>query len=734
MKRLMILAVMTFGIAAGNFAVEAALLRPEEQDAILLDYLRATGQPFNAEARSTAEALALSLGVEHDDTDAPHKCGMSAVAAFQINRDRLDKDRMAALGVSLATRPVLSDSIASPQGWFRIHYTKTGNDACYQPTIDSDGDGIPNYIEAVAVIADSCYRKAVIDMGYPPAPRDDFYPSGGDSLYDIYLVNLPGNYYGLTYLDSLQIGGFGSQEATSFIVIDNDYSLLFDYSNRPLDAVRVTLAHEYFHGIQFGMDFTEAEGFPTAFRGYWMEMSAVWMEEQQYDNINDYYFYLPYYFSDPTISLQRFASTGDNHAYASAVFPLYLSQKYGQTIVRDIWQGCRDLGQGHQFWFALEQALLTVSGNTVNLPIAFREFALWNYFTGARAEIAPNDIGYEEKLRYPMINDDSIEVHSTYPVVETFQGNRSEPQHNAAGYMRFDGTGEIVDRYFACGIVDPINLCVVRFADQTCTDSTEVPGSVLPSGCNPPADTCAIGTACVDTTVLKVDSTFLVQAFLDSLRQSWGLSIIYHLKDLPDSVEVEQGLLSAPTARLFGIDVQNVDRYCAVTMILSAASVFQTRHLSDTHHIKVAYVAEEERPAVPVNICVPIADTTSYADLRTQAFYPYPNPVVTSQLDTVYFKFAFATDSTGQPTCDSLAAVIDLYTVAGEYFRTLEEITFPARRQFDPIRDDVVAWDLRNRDGRKVAGGVYLAVARLYCLKPARFQLAELKTKVAVIR
>ncbi len=37
-------------------------------------------------------------------------------------------------------------------------------------------------------------------------------------------------------------------------------------------------------------------------------MSAVWMEEQQYTGINDYYNYLPFFFGTPMSSIQQFNS------------------------------------------------------------------------------------------------------------------------------------------------------------------------------------------------------------------------------------------------------------------------------------------------------------------------------------------------------------------------------------------------------------------------------------------
>ena len=81
--------------------------------------------------------------------------------------------------------------------------------------------------------------------------------------------------------------------------------------------------------MQFGIDFTEAEvDNQEVVRRYWMELSAVWMEEEIYDNINDYYSYLPFFFSNSRLSLQQFRSFTDLHPYGAVVFAVYLSERF----------------------------------------------------------------------------------------------------------------------------------------------------------------------------------------------------------------------------------------------------------------------------------------------------------------------------------------------------------------------------------------------------------------------
>ena len=85
------------------------------------------------------------------------------------------------------------------------------------------------------------------------------------------------SFYGATYPD-IQID---NQTLTSYIELDNDYDF-YPYNefegdprdfDRRLDAVRVTVAHEFQHSIHFTMDFGEFEGTLSNPRLYWWEMS-----------------------------------------------------------------------------------------------------------------------------------------------------------------------------------------------------------------------------------------------------------------------------------------------------------------------------------------------------------------------------------------------------------------------------------------------------------------------------
>ena len=70
----------------------------------------------------------------------------------------------------------------SPDGRYRIHYSLTGTDAV--PAFDGDSNGVPDWIEDVAVYADSSWRHEVLNMGYFEPPSDG--NAGGSSHYDLY--------------------------------------------------------------------------------------------------------------------------------------------------------------------------------------------------------------------------------------------------------------------------------------------------------------------------------------------------------------------------------------------------------------------------------------------------------------------------------------------------------------------------------------------------------------------
>jgi hypothetical protein len=333
----------------------------------------------------------------------------------------------------------------SPDGYFKIHFVKDGDSAVFQPNVDNNGNGVPDYVDTCAAVLDHIWTKEIDSLGYNVPPSDGWYPStwdnGGDGKYDIYLVNLGTGYLGATYPETTSAPNPALWSYTSWIVLDNDYT---DYPalHPQYDWLRVTAAHEFFHAIQMGYDVFENEVAGDVAKPYWMEMSAVWMENEVYDYINDYIYYLPAYFSSPWISLRNFTGL---HPYGAVVWPMYLWERFGKdttNIIKDIWIKCGEI-EGDNVLSAIDEILKSPKYNKYNSSLneAFHEFSVWNYFTADRAN--PSLFGfYSEGPLWcvdPPTCNTPIHValtnkHTLYPAIDTVN---QLPEDLGATYITF---------------------------------------------------------------------------------------------------------------------------------------------------------------------------------------------------------------------------------------------------------------------------------------------------------
>jgi hypothetical protein len=290
----------------------------------------------------------------------------------------------------------------SASGRFLVHFAKEGPHAPF----GSDGTSVPDYVVSVARILDSVWGFEIDSLGYDTPPVDDFYAEGGDARYDVYLLDMITMGMGDAYGYSVPEKASGSSYTyTSYIAIENDFAEIDAYIDKPLDAVRVTAAHEFFHAIQFGYDRLEFEDPIEGPRHHWFEMSAVWMEEQAYDEVNDYYLYLPIYYENVHLSLRTAHLTmypARFYPYGACLWPLYLSQTLGQGIVKRIWEMCAETGGPDVFQHAFEDAIVEASLGAQGFRSAISEFYVWNYFTGNRAI---DGFGFEEAASYAMVPD-----------------------------------------------------------------------------------------------------------------------------------------------------------------------------------------------------------------------------------------------------------------------------------------------------------------------------------------
>lgn len=658
---------------------------------------------------------------QRDSLKLPVKCGTSALADFRLNYDKLDPVLLRSLGITLYDRPTYPQEQVydTPGGRFKIHYTTVGDSAVYRAELDSDHDGTPDYVENVGAILDSVYVHIIDTLGYPPPPSDSFYPSGGDGRYDVYLSDLAPGIFGQTFIDSISVDGPGSIRATSFLELENDYLEMSEYRERPLDAVRVTGSHEFFHAVQFGIDFTEAEpGDGGFYRRYWMEMSAVWMEEEIYDDINDYYSYLPYFFNNTRQSIQQFLDVYDFHPYASVVLAIYLSERFGRDIIRDIWLRCGSLGAGASFLIAAETELRNYINSENAWPIAFREFSLWNYFTGDRAYDAPDDIGYSEKYAYPPIDENAImDVALLDTVIVSSNSNPYNPSHNSTTYLRLHHTRALVydTSFWDCS----------AWSGDTCLDSTRVTDTTL------------------GYDMMHVDSMLdfwvgigngLLHYYDSVPPQPWGLNIMYRLDSIPDSFVVDQLLLpyldSSRTNTL--LRIINPNQYREIVMSISPASYLYQAYASSHYDFGLTFYIPEIADSARID--TPIIIDSEFVDILPAILAPYPNPAVVNSMEDKHLKFKFRipTDSLSNYLYGSPFFTLDIYTVAGEYVCGLDSVVAPNRREKEV--EYTLSWDMRNQHWQEVASGVYLAVGRLYDSTKRRELLAEDKVKVVIIR
>ena len=307
-------------------------------------------------------------------TPEDEKCGYGIVNQIRSNFQNFDLEQQNILKPFLQ-RPQLSNYIISPNQHFRIHYTNSGADA------------IGYDINLLAQAVDSTYSFEIGYLGYPSPPADG--SEGGDEKYDIYVLNL-GNLYGQTTPET----NVGVSSWTSYIEMDNDFPW---YSNanppkQPIDAARVTVAHEFHHSIQFG-SYAPLDG--NSYRAsdrYFYELTSTSMEEFVYNSVNDYYAYMDTYFNS------TFNTFPDHSGYDLAVWNIYLVKFYNDFgIIKRQWE----LMPTQRAMIAIG---ISLSDKGSSFAHDYNRFGIWTFFTNTRSVQGKY---FEEAANYPLVKNQS---------------------------------------------------------------------------------------------------------------------------------------------------------------------------------------------------------------------------------------------------------------------------------------------------------------------------------------
>ncbi|MDE2732995.1 MAG: DUF6055 domain-containing protein, partial [Gemmatimonadota bacterium] len=243
-----------------------------------------------------------------------------------------------------------------------------------------------------ATVLDSTWELEVEQLGYNPPPSDN--GLGGGEEYDVYVIDLGHGGCGFsTPIYGCAYRGSSNAVTHSHLEIDNNFTDPSYVQTRGLDALRVTIAHEFHHAIQFGY-YADREG------SWWQESTSTWIEEVAYPHIDDYLQYLPHFLSIPHRALNSNANT--SHTYGSAIFSHFLDQHYGRDLNRLIWEELKERQSVNLDHF--DRVIRRVEPG--GLGVAVGEFAVWNYFTGRRHRRG----FYAEGDKYPLVPTHDLAV------------------------------------------------------------------------------------------------------------------------------------------------------------------------------------------------------------------------------------------------------------------------------------------------------------------------------------
>jgi Dockerin type I domain len=400
-------------LSTALYAADSSVLKKIESD-------------FNSGEISYAESLLYQLMSVRAPEELPERYGFKGIIIersatpilleVERNMDKLTPFEQETFK-QFRNRPPATHSYDSPSGIFKIHYNTEGGNAVDLSDTDP-ANGIPDYVDRVALYIDSSWQYENIHLGYKLPPSDN--DAGGDSLYDIYLLNIP--YYGYT-----QPEAFGPEPWDDYISFMGIHNSFFEFPTNDdpagdqIGAIKATCAHEYFHAIQYAYTYLADVWF--------MESSSTWMEEIVFPEVNDNYNYIDSFFLYPHCQLN---STDKWHHYSAFVWNRFLDHSFDTTIIRDVWDGLLLIPD------AYSNLDIKLQDRGSDLSSAVSEFAAWNWCTNSRDD----GVHYEDGSEYPLIEAASNIVF--YPTGWTVPPTDQKPGGLSSNYICFNNPEETI--------------------------------------------------------------------------------------------------------------------------------------------------------------------------------------------------------------------------------------------------------------------------------------------------
>ncbi|KAA1420893.1 hypothetical protein F0U44_00645 [Nocardioides humilatus] len=288
-----------------------------------------------------------------------------------------------------------------------VHYAVKGADA--PPSI--------RWVRRTLRVLGDVWDHEVDELRFRPPPTDG--RRGGDDRFDVYLAEL--GHRGLFGYCTPERRVRGERlAASSYCVLDDDFTRR-QFGAPAGDSLRVTAAHEFFHAIQFGYDFREDP--------WLLESTATWIEETFADKVDDNRRYLPYgTVRRPGVPLDDFSNTRYAQ-YGTWAWWQYLTDRYGDGLVRAVWRQADSVGDGPNLYSV--EALTAVLGRHEGLSRALTSYAV--------ANLSPAD-AYPEGRSWPSARvGRPAAMGPDQPVVT----RRTQVDHLSAHHVAFRPTHEL---------------------------------------------------------------------------------------------------------------------------------------------------------------------------------------------------------------------------------------------------------------------------------------------------
>ncbi len=331
----------------------------------------------------------------------PEKCLTPLILYAQQHHDQYARDIRTFFDSFEVIEVQNSEFYISPSGKFILRYTQSGSDAV--PSEDLNANNIPDYIEKAGQFADESYTYLVHQRGFV------------DPI-------LPGVPYEIRFREINSYGFTQSQGATSFIVVHRNFED-FPANNDPegdqIGALKVTIAHEFKHAIQYATSRWQGNSGLTN----WLEMDATMIEEVVYPMVDDYINYLNVC-ANSACSVIRDPNRSTPGSYYHATWMLYFDIAIDDLFWVDVWDIIRLSPQNNTMISAIDQ---TLRSRNLDFATEFTRNHLWHAASGLNSI---SGYGFPDASLFP-----NPKTQTTSLIEDSTQTFEQQHQSYAAQYV-----------------------------------------------------------------------------------------------------------------------------------------------------------------------------------------------------------------------------------------------------------------------------------------------------------